>query len=157
MKTEFDYYIFIDYSENLIGYVIIEKSKIKEILSKIVRLDHYRNVKHKKEYLRAVKPRFKKERIIDSLYKWKIREMRLNLEIFADIINFLQNNNNCIIFLSVDDNQYDSFIRILKIMPDDKNILILRERQLIRGTIEYRLSLIIDNILNLERVKRKYE
>jgi len=26
---EFDYYIFIDYSENLIGYNIIEKEKLK--------------------------------------------------------------------------------------------------------------------------------
>ena len=30
---EFDYYIFVDYSENLIGYSIIEK-KVKRINSK---------------------------------------------------------------------------------------------------------------------------
>ena len=29
-KKEFDYYIFIDYSENLIGYLIIEVCRIKE-------------------------------------------------------------------------------------------------------------------------------
>lgn len=154
MKTEFDYYIYMDYSDNLTGYVIIEKSKIKEILSKIIKLDHYRNVKHKREYLRAIKTRFKKEKIIEFLYKWKIREMRQNLEIFADIINFLKNNDNCIIFLSIDNTQYDSFLRILNVIPDDKNILILKENQLIKRTIEHRLSLIIDNILNLERVKR---
>jgi len=30
---EFDYYIFIDYSENLIGYSIIENKKLKNLLN----------------------------------------------------------------------------------------------------------------------------
>ena len=39
-KEEFDYYIFMDYSENLIGYIIINKEKIKELLPKIIKLKH---------------------------------------------------------------------------------------------------------------------
>jgi len=155
MKTqEFDYYIYIDFSENLIGYTIIEKSNVKEIISKIVKFDHYSGVKHKKEYLRAIKLRFEKENILSLLYRCKICEMRSNLEIFVDIIDFIRKNDNCIIFLSIDNQQYDAFLRIMKVMPDKKNILILRESQIVRGTLEYRLSLIIDNMLNLERVRR---
>ena len=153
-KKEFDYYIFIDYSENLLGYNIIQKEKVKEIILKIIKFDYYRGVKHKKEYLRAIKPRIEKENILSMLYKWKICEMRYNLEIFADIIDFLRKNNNCIIFLSIDNQQYESFLRILKLIPDKKNILILKESELIKGSIEHRLSLIIDNMLNLERMKR---
>jgi len=33
-KKEIDYYIYIDYSENLIGYNIIEKNKVKDFASK---------------------------------------------------------------------------------------------------------------------------
>lgn len=154
MKKEFDYYIYIDYSENLIGYTIIEKDKVKEIITKIIKFDHYRFVKHKKQYLRAIKPRIEKENILSIIYKYKICDMRLNLEIFADIIDFVGKNNNCILFLCIDNQQYDSFLRILKFIPDEKNILILKESELIRGTIEHRLSLIIDNLLNLERVRR---
>lgn len=155
MKSkEFDYYIYIDYSENLIGYIIINKCCVKEIISKIIKFDYYRGVKHKKEYLRAIKPRIEKENILSLIQKYRICDMRLNIEIFADIIHFISNNNNCFILLSIDNQQFDSFLRIMKLIPNEKNILILKESELKKGTIEHRLSLIIDNLLNLERMKR---
>ena len=43
IKMEFDYYIFIDYSEDFLGYLIIEKDKIKELISKISKFSHYKN------------------------------------------------------------------------------------------------------------------
>jgi len=46
---EFDYYIFIDYSENLIGYNIIEKEKLKNLLPKISKLKHYKVLTEKKK------------------------------------------------------------------------------------------------------------
>lgn len=154
MKTkEFDYYIFIDYSENLIGYNIIEKVKIKELLSKINKFDHYRGVKNKKLYLKAIKPRFEKENITQTLFKWKIRELRFNLEIFSDVIRFIKENDNCFLFLSIDDNQYKSFINLIKILSIN-NLKILKESEINKKSLEYRLSLIIDNMLNLERYKR---
>ena len=82
---EFDYYIYIDYSENLIGYIIIEGAKVNEILPKISKLEHYKNLKHKREYISAITKRLEKEKIKDLLLKWKIRKMRLNLEIFVDV------------------------------------------------------------------------
>ena len=49
---EFDYYIFIDFSENLIGYSIIENNKLKELLPKILRFRHYEDAKNRKLYLK---------------------------------------------------------------------------------------------------------
>ena len=37
-RREFDYYIYIDYSENWLGYMIIERDKINEFMSKISKL-----------------------------------------------------------------------------------------------------------------------
>ena len=61
---EFDYYIFIDYSEDLIGYNIIERNKIFELLPKISKIKHYKEVKHKKQYLKAIKSNIEKNNLI---------------------------------------------------------------------------------------------
>ncbi len=45
-KKEFDYYIYIDYSENYLGYLIIENQKIKGFLPKISKFAHYRKLKY---------------------------------------------------------------------------------------------------------------
>ena len=45
---QFDYYVFIDYSENLVGYSIIEKNKMIELLPKISRFKHYREAGDRK-------------------------------------------------------------------------------------------------------------
>ncbi len=152
-KQEFDYYIYIDYSENLIGYAIIERCKIKEILSKITKLGHYKGIKHKKEYLKAIKARFEKEKITDLLFGWKIRDMRLNLEVFTDTIRFISENSNCILFLCIDNKQYNAFMRLIEIVPHER-LKVLRESELNKKSLEYRLSIIIDNMLNLERFRR---
>ena len=156
MKKEFDFYIYIDYSENLVGYVIIEKTKIREIIPKISKLRHYKDVKHKREYASAIKIRFEKEQITDALLKWKIKEVRFNLSIFVDVIEFVKSNNNCEIFLSVDNNQYYSFMKLLEIVPHQENIVVIRESCLKKDSVECKLSLIIDNMLNLERRKNEY-
>jgi len=150
-KRDFDYYIFIDYSANLIGYNIIEKEKIKELLPKISKLHHYKKIKHKKEYISAVKKRFEKENIEDYLLKLKIKKIRLNLEIFIDVIKFIKKNDNCAIFISVDNHQYNSFIKLIKIVQHQKDLVIIRESELNKNSVEYRLSLIIDNLLNIKR------
>ena len=88
---EFDYYIFIDYSENLIGYFIIEKNKIKEILPKISRFRHYREARNRGLYLKNVKNTLKRENLLSYSIKWKIKETRQNLEIYSDVLDFLKN------------------------------------------------------------------
>jgi len=58
---EFDYYIFIDYSVDYLGYLIIEKEQIKEFLPKISKFKHYRELKKKKAYLDSIRKNFYQE------------------------------------------------------------------------------------------------
>lgn len=151
---KFDYYIFIDYSEGYIGYNILEYRKMPELLPKISRLRHYKDVKRKKEYLRAVKRIFLKEKIIGYFLKTKMRRMRYNLDIFSEVAVFLKTHRNCLVFISVDNNQYNSFRRIVKLI--DSETILVKESDLKKDSPEYRVSLVIDNLLNLERVSRPF-
>src|SRR3989338_9205671 len=148
---QFDYYIFVDYSDNLIGYLILEQSNIKNLLSKIFRFRHFRKAGNKKLYLKNVKNTFKRENLLNYFLKHKIRETRQNIEIFLDIGEFIKNNPNCLIFASIDNKQYNNFQNFVKIV-DGKNIKVVKESELKVGTIEYQISLVLDNWLNIERL-----
>jgi hypothetical protein len=150
---QFHYYIYIDYSENYVGYTVIKNEQVKELLVKIKKLKHYRAVKHKKEYIKAIRNVFAREKIADSLYRYKARQTKHNLEIYTDVAGFLSCNDSCIVFISVDNNQYSNFIRLVKIIG--ANATIVKESELKEGSVEYRLSLIIDNLLNLERTRKQ--
>lgn len=152
-KKEFDYYIFIDYSENLIGYSIIDKNKLKELIPKITRFRHYRKTKDRKLYLKYIKNALKRENILNYLLKLKIRKVIDSPEIYADIAVFLKKYHNCIIFISVDDKQYSNFERFVEVI-DGKNTKVVKESELKEGSNEYKLSLILDNLLNMERLKK---
>ena len=149
---EFDYYIFIDFSENLIGYDIIEKSKVKEILPKISKFKHYKGSRNRKIYLNHIKNTIKRERIRDYFEKVRIMSMRDNIELFAEVLDFIKKHEKCIIFISVDDFQYRSFMKLVRVIDDDKT-KVVKESQLKVGSTEYQLSLVIDNLLNIERRK----
>ncbi|MGD9276690.1 MAG: hypothetical protein PVJ67_05950 [Candidatus Pacearchaeota archaeon] len=146
----FDYYIFIDFSENLIGYNIISSKKMFELLPKIVKLKHYKQLKHKREYLSSMKKLFVKEKINSYLEKTKIKKVQKNMDIFAEVLEFVKKHEDCIVFLSVDDFQYRAFRKILKII-DGKKTEVVKESQIKKGTPEYQMSLIIDTQLNLIR------
>lgn len=148
-RREFDYYIFIDYSENLIGYNIIEKEKIKELLPKISKLKHYKKLKYKREYLNSMKKLFVREKIDSLLFRKKIRECRENM----DILEFIKKHDNCIIFVCIDDYQYRKFRKMVNILDGEKTKLV-KESSLKKGSPEYQMSLIIDTKLNLERRKK---
>jgi hypothetical protein len=151
-KKEFDYYIYIDYSENLIGYSIIEKLKIRELLPKISKLAHYKKIVYKRAYISAIRKRFEREGITKFLLKWKIRSIRENIEIFSDVLEFIKYYDNCAIFLSVDNNQYKSFLKLFEIIPHKEHVELLQESSLKKDSIECRLSyIIIDNLLNIRR------
>src|SRR3989344_6454960 len=111
---EFDYYIFIDYSENLIGYNIIEKNKVKERLPKIFRFRHYKGSRDRKIYLNHIKNTIKRDRIRDYFEKIKIMGMRDNIQLFAEVLEFIKKHDNCIIFISVDDFQYRAFRKLVQ-------------------------------------------
>ena len=149
---EFDYYIFIDFSENLIGYSIIKKEKLKELIPKILRFRHYKDAKNRKLYLKNINKTIKNDNIKAYFLKLKIKSMYKNMEIYLDVLEFLKKHENCIIFISVDNRQYSAFRKMISIV-DGKNVVIKQESELIKGTPEYRASLVLDNLLNIERVK----
>ena len=149
---EFDYYIFIDYSKNYLGYLIIKKEKIKEFLPKISKFAHYRELKHKKAYLNSIRKIVAKNNIRTYLYKLKIRKTEATPEIYSDILEFLKEHDNCLIFICVDDKQFRNFNKIVHII-DGKNTKVIKESKLKKHTLEYKINLVLDTLLNLSRLK----
>jgi hypothetical protein len=149
---EFDYYIFIDFSEKLVGCSIIDKEKLKELLPKISRFRHYKEAKNRKLYLKNVNKTIKRDDIKSSFLRLKIKEMCRNMDIYLDVLEFLKKHENCIIFISVDNSQYPAFRKMVNIV-DGENVIIKQESELIKGTPEYQASLVLDNLLNIERLK----
>ena len=146
-----DHYIYLDYSERIVGYTIIEKEKVNILLPKISKFHHYKDIKHKKAYLSSIKKVIKTKRILEDLFKHKIKDLRENLYIFTEVIEFIKRNDNCAIFASIDDNQYRAFVRLLSMIPHKDHTIVRKESDLKKGSIEYKLSLIIDTLLNLKR------
>ena len=149
---EFDYYIFVDYSESLIGYTILENKNLKELLQKISKFRHYKDVKNRKLYLKNVNKTIKKEKIKSYFLKFGIKRMYKNTEVYADVLYFLKKHDNCIIFVSVDNRQYKAFNTLVGFV-DGKRIVVKKESELVKGTPEYQVSLVLDNLLNIERLK----
>ncbi len=149
---EFDYYIFIDYSVNVIGYVIIDEKKLFELVPLISKFSHYKSLKNKNAYIHSIKKIIEKNNILDYFIKHKIKEMRQNMEIYMDVFDFIKKNNNCIIFISIDDHQYSNFRKFVKIVDGTKTV-IRPESKLVKNTPEYRASLVLDTLLNIERLK----
>jgi hypothetical protein len=153
-RKEYDYYIFIDYSEGLVGYSIIEQKKINELLPKISKFEHYRSHRNKKVYMKHINNTIKKENIKDFFEKIKIEKVDKNIDLFIEVLEFIKKHENCIIFLCVDDYQFKKLRRLLYLV-DGGNTDVKKESQLKKGTPEYRTSLVIDNLLNIERKKNE--
>lgn len=149
---QFDYYLFIDYSENFLGYFIIENRKIKEFLPKISKFAHYKEVKNKSAYIHSIKKIIDKHKILSYSLKTKIRKTTETPEIYSDILEFLKEHDNCLIFISVDNKQYSNFERLVKII-DGANTKVVRESELKKDTFEHKISLVLDTLLNIERIK----
>jgi hypothetical protein len=153
---EFDYYIFIDYSENLIGYLILDNPKMKEISPKISKFSHYRRLKHKSAYIHSIKKVIEKSELIKCFLKWKIRTLQNTPEIYTDLTEFLKSSNNCCIFISIDDKQYQNFERFIELIDGEDN-KIVKESELKKGSLVYQVSLVLDTLLNIERLKKENE
>ena len=153
-RKDYDYYIFLDYSEDLIGYNIIEQKKICELLPKISRFGHYKGRRNRKVYLKHISNTIKREKIKSYFERTKIEKSRKNIELFTEILEFIKKHKNCIIFLSVDDYQFKKLRKLLSLV-DGGNTDIRKESGLKKGTPEYQMSLVIDNLLNIERRKQK--
>ena len=152
-RKAFDYYICLDYSERLVGYIVIAKEKVPELLPLITKLHHYKDIKYKKSYIQAVKKVLEKNKIADHLLKCRIKELKDNLSMFIEILDFIKQHPESNIFISIDDNQDIAFSRLLGMM--NLNITTMKESELKKGSVEHRLSLIIDTMLNVERVSKK--
>jgi len=129
------------------------KKKLKELIPKISRLKHYRKAGDKKQYLKNVKKAFIKDNIQSSFLKLKIKGIYKNMEIYLDILEFLKKHQNCIIFISVDNHQYPAFRKMINIVDGD-NIIVKQESELLEGSPEYQVSLVLDNLLNIQRLKK---
>ncbi|MEK6955746.1 MAG: hypothetical protein AABW52_03730 [Nanoarchaeota archaeon] len=101
--NNFEYYIFIDYSENILGYFIIKEQDINSLMPKISKFSHYRELKYKSSYIHSIKKVIEEKDIIHHFLKLKIKDMKYTLEIYADLVEFLDKNDNCLIFISIDD------------------------------------------------------
>lgn len=153
-KWKIDYYIYIDYSADLIGYNIIEKEKVGLLLEKASKFEHYKKVRHIGTYLIKIKKIVKKDEIISLLNKQRIRNLKDNISIFVEVIEFVKKHDNCAIFLSVDNNQYNAFIRLMSLVPHKEHVILAKESDLKKGSVEYKLSLIIDNMLVIEKMSK---
>ena len=78
--------------------------------------------------------------------------MHQNMEIYSDVLEFLKKYDNCVIFISVDNRQYKAFNKLVGFV-DGKYVFVKKESELVEGTPEYRASLVLDNMLNIERTK----
>jgi len=152
-RKDYDYYIFLDYSEDLIGYNIIKQKNIIELLPKISKFEHYKGRKNRKLYLKHINNTIKRENIRSYFEKIKIEKLINNMEIFIEILEFIKKHDNCIMFLAIDDYQFKKFRKLLFLI-DRINIDIRKESELKKGTPEYQTSLVIDNLLNIERRKQ---
>lgn len=153
-KNSFDYYMFIDYSENLLGYLIIEGNKILDFLPKISKFAHYRELKHKKSYLNSIRKIVDKNNICSHFCKLKIRKTDSTPEIYSDILEFIKCHEGRLIFISVDNKQFLNFRKLVNII-DGKNIKIVMESKLKKHSPEFQISLVLDTLLNLARVKNE--
>ena len=149
-----DYYIYLDYSEELVGYTIIKKEQVTDILPKISKLHHYKDIKNKKSYIRSAKRLIDNNKIDQCLLKCKIKKLKDNLSIYIEIIDFVKTYDNCKIFASIDNNQFVAFMRLLEMVPHKEHISVVKESDLKKGSVEYKLSLIIDTKLNIERLSK---
>ena len=99
-----------------------------------------------------MKKLFQKNKILECLDKHRITELRQNVELCSEVFNFCKNKPQLKIFISVDDRQYKGFMKLIKIV-DGKRFTIVKEGKLRKNSNEYRLSLIIDTLLNLKRTR----
>lgn len=123
-------------------------------MSKIVKFRHHKEERHKKIYLHKIKREINNSNLISLILKQKIKHIKDNLIIFAEIAEFVRKNDNCLIFMSVDDNQFNAFTGLLSMVPHKDHITVKKESELKRNSPEYKLSLIIDTMLNIERMSK---
>lgn len=90
-KLNFEYYIFIDYSEDFLGYLIISQKKISEALKNTLKFAHYRHVKNKRAYLKSIRDRTNNQNL-RQYFITKVRKTSENFEIYNDILAFLKEN-----------------------------------------------------------------
>jgi len=151
-SKEFDYYVFIDYSVDYLGYIIIEKKDIRDFLPKISKFKHYRELKNKKAYLNSMKKMVERNEIRKYCYKLKIKKTEATPEIYSDVLEFLKEHDNCLVFICVDDKQFRNFNKLVNLV-DGKNTKVIKESKLKKHSSEYKINLVLDTLLNLARLK----
>ena len=138
----------MDYLE----YLIIERKDVKNFLPKISKFKHYRELKHKRAYLNSMKKMVEKNEIRKYCYKLKIKKTEATPEIYSDVLEFLKEHDNCLVFVCVDDKQFKNFNKLVNLV-DGKNTKVIKESKLKKHSSEYKINLVLDTLLNLARLK----
>lgn len=94
-----------------------------------------------------------KDKIVYSLSCSSAKELGKNAEIYTDVLEFIKKHDNCIIFISIDNRQYKAFNKLVGFV-DGKKVVVKKESELRKGTPEYQASLVLDTLLNIERLKQ---
>lgn len=118
----------------------------------ISKFAYYRKLKHKKAYINSIRKLVDKNKICSRLCRLKIRKTESTPEIYSDILEFFKKNDNRLMFISVDNKQFINFRKLVNII-DGKNIKVIKESELKKHTPEYKISLVLDTLLNLARLK----
>jgi hypothetical protein len=103
-------------------------------------------------YIKNIRKTVKRGGIRGYFLKLKIKNMSQNMDIYLDVLEFLRLYTNCIIFISVDNRQYPALKKMV-FLADGNNTIVKQESELKEGTFEYQVSLVLDNLLNIERLK----
>ena len=109
-------------------------------------------MKHKKAYLDSIRKVVDKNNVCSHFCRLKIRKTEATPEIYSDILDFLKKHDNCLVFICVDNKQFINFKKLVSII-DGKNIKVIKESELKKHTPEYKISLVLDTLLNLARLK----
>jgi ribosomal protein L15 len=86
-RKDYDYYLFVDYSEDLVGYSIIKQEKIQYLLPKISKFTHYKDKKNRKIYLNKIKENIRREKILSFFEKIKIQKVCKNLDLIGEFFD----------------------------------------------------------------------
>lgn len=154
ISRRFNYHIFIDVSSEMAGYMIVESKKFEEILLLTAKLHPYSKIKRKEKYLESVSKNVRWRKVKTLIEDLVIEKREMQVGLFKDIATLLQENKDNLYFISVSDRIYFDVSKLLELV-EKKNYLIVKSSDLKKDSEEFKVSLILETLLNLKRRKKK--
>jgi hypothetical protein len=151
---DFNYHVFVDYSLDHIGYIIVESKNLKGIMKLTRKLHHYSEIKHKDKYIKDILKNVKWKNIDSLIMRKNFVKLETDLKVIDEILGFIKENQGEIIFISISDHYYYSFMKLVELLEGNHNFLIVKKSDIKKDSFEYRLSLLLETELNLKRRKK---